>query len=112
MNLFSKEERAAMFHGHGVGKDDAKDNILRFFHLLDQGLYALLGKESAPLVLAGVDYLFPIYREANSYPHLMERGIAGNPEGLKGEELHEQGWRIVEPERVPDKAPLAAIFRY
>jgi len=25
-------ERAAMFHGHGVGKDDAKDNILRFFH--------------------------------------------------------------------------------
>jgi hypothetical protein len=89
-------ERAAMFHGHGVGKDDTKDNILRFFHLLDQGLYALLGKENAPLVLAGVDYLFPIYREANRYPHLMETGIAGNPEEVKAEELLEQGWKIVE----------------
>ncbi|HSB06751.1 MAG TPA: hypothetical protein VLK23_16340 [Thermodesulfobacteriota bacterium] len=90
-------ERAAMFHGQGVGKDDAKDNILRFFHLLDQGLYAILAKENAPLILAGVDYLLPIYREANSYPHLMEQGIVGNPEGLKGEELHDQARRIVEP---------------
>jgi hypothetical protein len=30
-------ERAAMFHGQGVGKDDTKDNILRFFHLLARG---------------------------------------------------------------------------
>ncbi|MBU1206287.1 MAG: hypothetical protein KKH04_05080 [Proteobacteria bacterium] len=103
-------ERAAMFHGHGVGKDDTKDNILRFFHLLDQGLYALIGKENAPLVLAGVDYLFPIYREANRYPHLMEQGIVGNPEGLKGEELHEQAWRIAEPYFL--KAQEEAITQY
>jgi hypothetical protein len=90
-------ERAAMFHGQGVGKDDTKENILRFFHLLDRGMYASLGKESTPLVLAGVDYLLPIYRQANSYPHLMEQGIAGNPEGLKGEDLHDQAWRVVQP---------------
>ncbi|MGZ3613375.1 MAG: baeRF7 domain-containing protein [Thermodesulfobacteriota bacterium] len=103
-------ERAAMFHGHGVGKEDAKDNVLRFFQQLDQGLYALLGKENAPLVLAGVDYLFPIYREANRYPHLMENGIVGNPEGLKGEKLHEQAWRIVEPHFL--KAQEDAFSRY
>ena len=40
---------------------------------------------------------FPIYREANSYSHLMDPGIAGNPEGWKAEELHAQAWKIVEP---------------
>jgi hypothetical protein len=103
-------ERAAMFHGQGVGKDDAKDNILRFFHLLDQGLYALLGKENAPLILAGVDYLLPIYREANSYPHLLKEGITGNPEALKGEELHDEAWKIVAPHFL--KAQEEAISQY
>ena len=90
-------ERAAMFHGHGVGKDDAKNNILRFFHQVDHGLQKILREERAPLVLAGVDYLLPIYQEANSYSHVMEEGIAGNPEGLKPEELQKEAWRLVEP---------------
>jgi hypothetical protein len=30
-------------------------------------------------VLAGVEYLLPIYREANTYPHLLAEGIHGNP---------------------------------
>jgi len=30
-------------------------------------------------VLAGVEYLFPIYQEANT-PDLVEEGITGNPE--------------------------------
>jgi len=90
-------ERAAMFHGHGVGKDDAKNNILRFFHQVDHGLQKILREERAPLVLAGVDYLLPIYQEANSYSPVMEEGIAGNPEGLKPEELQKEAWRLVEP---------------
>jgi hypothetical protein len=90
-------ERAAMFHGQGAGKDDAKENIMRFFQQLGQGLHTTLGKETAPLVLAGVEYLLPIYREASSYPYLMEQGIVGNPEALKPEDLHQQAWGIVEP---------------
>ncbi|OGP94090.1 MAG: hypothetical protein A2157_03650 [Deltaproteobacteria bacterium RBG_16_47_11] len=104
------EERAAMFHGHGVGTDDAKDNILRFFHQVDDGLHKLVRKEQAPLMLAGVEYLFPIYREANSYPHLIEKGITGNPEGLKAEELHEQALKIVEPYLL--KAQEEAMAQY
>jgi hypothetical protein len=88
--------RAAIFHGHGAGTDDAKNNILRYFQQVDQGLREILREERGPLILAGVDYLFPIYREANSYSHLMNTGIAGNPEGWKAEELHAQAWKIVE----------------
>jgi hypothetical protein len=48
-------------------------------------------------VLAGVEYLFPLYKEANSYPHLVEEGIPGNPEEQSLEELHAQAWPLVQP---------------
>jgi len=87
--------------GHGVGGTDDKrephDDILRYFHQIDAGLHKLLRDERAPLVLAGVEYLFPIYREANTYRHLMDEGIPGNPEGVRAEELHEQAWALVQP---------------
>lgn len=90
-------ERAAVFHGHGTGKDDTKNNILRFFQQVDQGLRNMLSEERAPLLLAGVDYLFSIYRETNRYPFLMETGMAGNPEEVRAEDLQAKGWKIVEP---------------
>jgi hypothetical protein len=89
--------RAAMYHGQGVGKDDTKTNILRFFHLLDKGLQTLLHDEQAPLVLAGVEYLLPLYHQANTYAHLVAEGIPGNPEGLRAEPLQAQAWDILEP---------------
>jgi hypothetical protein len=93
-----KGKRPAIFHGHGVASaDDPKDYILRYFHWVDEGLRDLLRDVKAPLVLAGVDYLLPIYKEANSYPYLVDKGVEGNPEDLRAEELHEQAWAIVQP---------------
>ena len=89
--------RGAIFHGHGEGTDDAKDRILKYFRQIDKGLQQLLKDENAPLLLAGVEYLFPIYREANTYPGLVDDGVTGNPEGLSAEDLHEQAWSIAEP---------------
>jgi len=86
----------AIFHGHAV-TDDAKINILRYFHKIDDGLRKLFREERAPLLLAAVDYLFPIYKEANSYPHLMEDGIKGNPESMNADELRERAWAVVQP---------------
>jgi hypothetical protein len=31
--------------------------------------------ETTPLVLADVEYLFPIYHEANAYPHMLKQSI-------------------------------------
>jgi hypothetical protein len=88
-----------VFHGESVSDDDHKDRILRFFREVDRGVQKLLPerKRHVPLVLAGVEYLLPIYREANTYPHLVEGGVAGNPEGLKLQELHRPAWELVEP---------------
>jgi hypothetical protein len=88
--------RAAMFHGQGVGIDEGKDNILRYFQQVNKSLEPVLREEKAPLVLAAVDYLSPIYKEANTYPYLREQFIEGNPEPLSSEELQTRAWPIVE----------------
>jgi hypothetical protein len=107
-----KGERPAVFHGHGVASaDDPKGYILRYFHQVDEGLQDLLRDEQAPLVLAGVDYLFPIYKEANTYPHLVDEGIEGNPEELRAEELHERAWAIVHPLFLAAQKEAAAQYR-
>jgi len=92
-----KGRRAAIFHGHGVGVDDTKDRILRYFRQINEGVQELLKDGQAPLVLAGVDYLFPIYEAANTYRHLISEGIPGNPEALSATDLHERAWSIVKP---------------
>lgn len=90
-------ERAAQFHGHGVGTNNAKENLLRYFQKVDQGLAYRLAGETLPLVLVGVEYLLPLYREANSYPHLMEGQIARSPEDIPLEQLKDDAWKLMEP---------------
>jgi hypothetical protein len=101
--------------GHGVGIEDAthepQDHILRYFQQVDAGLRTVLRNEHAPLVLAGVEYLLPIYHRANTYPYMLEGRVTGNPEGLRPEELQERAWAIVQPhfQRAQDAA--AAQYR-
>jgi hypothetical protein len=104
-------ERAAMFHGHGVGTDDAKRNILRYFRQIDKGLHDLLKEEQAPLVLAGVEYIFPIYRQANTYPYLVDEGVTGSPDELSAKELHSRTWSVVEPLFLKAQDEAAARYK-
>jgi hypothetical protein len=98
---------SAIFHGQGDVFDAKrhKKDLLRYFQQVDRGLHELLRQREEPLVLAAVDYLIPIYREANTYPNLLEEGITGNPDLLNARELHERAWSLVEPhfERAREK---------
>jgi hypothetical protein len=89
---------AGVFHGHDPA-DEEKTNILRFFQSVNQGLNDLLdaSQKDIPMVLAGVDYLLPIYREASSYQNLLEDAIIGNPDREKVKDLHANAWKIVRP---------------
>jgi len=103
--------RQAIFYGLGAPSDDEKDNILRYFQKLDAGVQDLLAGERAPLVLAGVDYLLPIYQEANGYASLVDEGVVGNPDDLSAKELHRQAWAIVQPRFAEERKEALSLFR-
>lgn len=103
--------RGAIFHGHGGGAtDDDKDRILRYFQQIDRGLREFLRESHAPLVFAGVDYLFPLYRQANTYAALAPESVEGNPDDLPAADLHRAAWAIVAPIFARETAD--AIARY
>jgi len=103
--------RATVFHGQGVGIDDTRENLLRYFQQVDRGLHELLRDENAPLVLACVEFLFPLYHEVNTYPHLLDQGAPGNPDKLSAETLRRQAWAIMEPYLLLAREQAAARYR-
>ena len=85
------------YHGQGVGTTDNKNEIKRFLQQVNSGLNEVLQSEETPLILAGVEFLLPIYHEANSYNNLLEKGVTGNPENVDLRDLHSSAWEIIEP---------------
>ena len=104
--------RPAVFHGHGVIESSARNDILRYFRRVDASLHSVLHEQTAPLVLAGVEHLLPIYHEANTYPHLLEGGIASHPAALNVEDLHTQAWARVEPHFLTGLQKSQALYKH
>ncbi|MGM3306347.1 baeRF3 domain-containing protein [Anabaena sp. WFMT] len=99
---------------HGQGSPDREkheEDILQFCYAIDTALHEKLREEKAPLVLAGVEYLFPIYQEANTYPHLLAESINGNPEIINLEQLHDEAWRIVAPSFQEEKKAAIELYQ-
>jgi len=89
-------EHLVMFHGHNPA-DAEKKHILVWLHTIDEHISAFLGDQHAPLVLAGVESIIRLYREACAYPHVTPQSISGNPDEMRPDELHHQAWPIVQP---------------
>ncbi len=103
--------QAGMFHGHGPGGEDVKNELLRFFQEVDHGICKILNEDSAPLVLAAVDYLHPIYKRASNYNFIFEQGVEGNPDRASGAQLHEQAWPLIEPHFASELAGAGDRYR-
>ncbi len=84
-----------IYHGKGLGKDHKLKHIRQYFQQVDKGLMNMLHDENAPLVIAAVDYLVPIYREISKYTNIVDIHIGGNPENDDPVLLHEKAWEII-----------------
>ncbi len=104
-------ERGAMISGHGADIEDTKDNLLRYFRQVDRVLKDALKDEHVPLILAGVEFLFPIYREVNTCPTLFEESITGNPKRLGKEGLKKKGWALVDQHHAEDVENAVNLYR-
>lgn len=88
--------QSPVFHGHGPGDEDRKDELAKFFRAIDQKLVEFLRDEKVPLVLAGVGYYHPIYREVSRYPYLLDEGVEGNVEREPADAIRAKAWPLVE----------------
>ncbi len=102
---------ATQFHGQGVGTDDfAVANLTQYFHRVDRGLNDVLTDGKAPLVLACVDYLAPLFRRVTRYHTILEPVLSGNPDGLSDAELQQKAWELVEPYFLQERTIAAAKY--
>ena len=95
--------------GQANENDYEKNKLTKYFRAIDK---ALLDTESnnVPLILAGVDYLIPIYREKSNHPYIVKEFIKGNPENLSPEQIHEKAWKIVEPIFTKDQEKAKEMY--
>jgi hypothetical protein len=100
-----------VFHGRGPGREETKEELLKFFRAVDRGLRDLFRDERAPLLLASVGYYHPLYREANTYPNLLAAGIDGNFDRSNGEQIHAAAWPIVQLHFASETARWVARYR-
>jgi hypothetical protein len=99
------------FAGHGTQEDDLGAELRNFFERFDDALARIDIDRRAPVVLAGVEYLLPIYRDAaTTFQNICEDALTGNMEGEKAEDLHAAAWEIVEPHFLEDRRRSAGRF--
>ncbi|MDY0289371.1 MAG: hypothetical protein RBR15_11150 [Sphaerochaeta sp.] len=101
---------SATTHAHATGTD-LTVRLKKWFRTIDKEVAQLLSETRSPLVLAGVETLFPVYAEVNTYPNLVDEGIAGNPDEMNAKDLHAKAWAIVEPIFTKDRETNMAKFR-
>lgn len=88
----------ASFHGTGTGRPDDKTNIAMYFDEVDETLWkAALNQENVPLLLAGVEYLIPIYKQVAKYKPIWDEAITGSHEYEDTQTLYQQARAKMEP---------------
>jgi len=88
----------ANFHGIGGGKPDEKESIALYFAEVARTIEReALAEEHAPLMLAGVEYLHPIYISVAHYKPIIKEGLKGNYEQVTLPELHRQAREKLQP---------------
>lgn len=93
----NRGDEGTFFHGQSGEVDRHKDELLSWFRVIDREVHAALHNDRAPLVFAGVQYLFPIYQKVNSYSHLFSQPVHGNPDQWNDTELHRRVTELLAP---------------
>lgn len=106
-----KGRQSSVFHGQGGVPNSHKDDLAQFFRLIEVALRPVLHDETVPLVLAGVDYLLPIFRSVCNYAHLAKPELAGNCDHLSARQIQEKVWPLVEPLLIEAREKAAAKYR-
>ena len=93
------------------GSEGKKVRLRQYARQVDAALRGVMAGSTTPMILAAVESLGAIYRSVNSYPHLLERGIEGNPERQTDAELAAAARGILDEQHRAQLADWHALFR-
>jgi hypothetical protein len=93
----TRRPESAGYHGHGLDKDRTEVDLELFLRAVDEGLMKMLHDEKAPLILAAVEEIPPVYRRISNYKYIVEPYVKGNPEQEGPVLLHEKAWELMKP---------------
>lgn len=96
----------AVFHGPGGSDNLHKEDVVEFFREVARGVEEHLAGRSIPLILAGLPEWVAVYRELNTYPHLVDVAIERNPDDMKADELRGAAWDHVAARLAQDRSRL------
>ncbi|WP_114905737.1 hypothetical protein [Ornithinimicrobium murale] len=86
----------AVYYGASSLDNVHKEDLVEFLREVARGVEDHLAGRTIPLILAGLPEWIAIYRDLNSYPHLIDPAIERNPDDLSAEQLRQEAWGLVE----------------
>jgi hypothetical protein len=96
--------------GRLQGSEGQKVRMRQFSRAVDNALRGVLSGLELPLILAAAQPLDAIYRSVNTYPHLVEEGIHGNPEAIGDTHLAEASRTVLDDLYAAELAGLRERF--
>ncbi|MFW6351684.1 MAG: hypothetical protein ACOC2E_04805, partial [Bacteroidota bacterium] len=76
-------------------EEEQKEEIMKYLRAVNDGMIKMLHDQKAPLLVAGVEYIVAMYKEANTYHFLKDEFIAGNPEQESPVLLHQKAKELL-----------------
>jgi hypothetical protein len=90
--------KGASYHGHGPGTPDEKEHLSLYLEEVDETLWEeVLHNDNAPLLLAGVEYLLPIFKSVSGYNNIWPEMLKGSREHNDLNSLYAEARKIMEP---------------
>ena len=93
-----RQSQEGAYHGTGGGTPDGKEDLLTYFEAVDDILWEkVFNRENAPLLLAGVEYEIPIYRNACDYHNVWPEALTGNRDRQETMSLYNDAKELMKP---------------
>lgn len=99
-----------VYYGASSLDNAHKEDVVEFFREVAKGVDQHLAGRSIPMILAGLPEWVAVYREINSYPHLVDGAIERNPDDMSPDDLRLAAWDLVEARQTRENARLLDRF--
>lgn len=88
-------QKAGIHHGHSDDTDFARNNFETLLRKVNHGVIEYLKDKQEPLMLATVEKTFGLYKQINSYQHLLtDRFLHGNCDKMNHKDLQQKAWEV------------------